>query len=73
MTKMLTFVEPKGRKFWTVRYNEDSKRVLTVGGRLGTRGVPRRLAFDGSGREEIRAYVDGRIETKMEKGFVQVA
>jgi hypothetical protein len=73
MTKMMTFVNARGRKFWTIRYNEDSKRILTLGGRLGTRGIPRRLNYDGMGRDDLRTYVDGRIEVKLAKGFVQVA
>ena len=71
MTKMLTFVNPDARTFWTLRYNEDSKRVATVGGRIGTRGYLRRLHF--STRDEVRTYVDNRIETKVEKGYAQVA
>ena len=71
MTKILTFVNASKNTFWTLRFNEDSKRVATIGGRIGSRGYTRRLHF--STREEVREYVDSRIETKAAKGYAQVA
>lgn len=66
----MTFATATGY-FWTILFNVDSKNVLTVGGRLGTKGLSRRLHFPT--REELRTYVDGRIEVHLAKGFVQVA
>lgn len=66
----MTFATATGY-FWTILFNVDSKNVRTVGGRLGTKGLSRRLHFPT--REELRAYVDARVETKLSKGFVQVA
>ena len=73
MTKIQIFINAALGTFWIVRSNVDSKHVLTSGGKIGTAGYSRRLAFNGRGRDEIRGYVDGRIEMKLAKGFVQVA
>jgi predicted DNA-binding WGR domain protein len=71
MTKILTFVNASTNTFWTLRFNEDSKRVATIGGRIGSRGYTRRLHF--STREEVRDYVETRVDVKVAKGYAQVA
>jgi predicted DNA-binding WGR domain protein len=71
MTTFQIFVNAAAGTFWTIRSNEDSKHVATTGGRLGTRGYTRRFHFPS--RDEVRDYVSGRIDTKLDKGFVQVA
>jgi len=66
MTNLLTF--SNGANFWMIRYNVDSKRVMTVGGRKGTAGTVRRLVF--ATRDDVREYVEKRIEIKTtKKGF----
>lgn len=68
-TQTQTYVA--GNSFWTLRFNLDSKHVRTVGGRIGTLGYTRRLHFPT--REDVREYIDGRLDAKLAKGFVQVA
>lgn len=77
MTKKLTMTETyvnvtgSARKFWTVKADFDNKRVTLYWGRIGTKGGKKVFLFED--RPTTREFVEARVESKLRKGYVQVA
>lgn len=73
LTLKQTYVNVTGnsRKFWTIKADFDNKRVTRFFGRIGTKGGKTVLVFPD--RATTREFVDTIIESKVRRGYVQVA
>ncbi len=71
MTQGFVNVIGTARKFYTIVVGKNNPTVTLFWGRLGTAGQSKRLVF--TNRADLQDYVERRVDSKLAKGYVQIA